>query len=159
MGGNFLTHLDLPAPSQIWTIRDVSKQLVGGVDTKVCVLFSEHAKPLGLNKINLRTIAQAFGVDSNSWLGRQLEVHKDMTQFQGKTMPCVRVRIPMQPPEPMQYAPQPVAAPSQYAPQPVAAPQPVQYAPPQQQPAFVPVQPVPQPQQPQATGDQALWDL
>ncbi len=112
MGGNFLTQLDLPAPSQVWSIRDVKQELVG-TDQKIVVYFSEHQKGLGLNKTNLRVIAQAYSTNAAAWNGKQLDLFKDQTQFQGSTVPCIRVRVPMQ---------QPPAAAPVIAPQPVAAP-------------------------------------
>lgn len=135
LGGNFLTQLDLPPDPQTCTIRGASQQQVG-TDVKICLQLAEHAKPLGLNKTNLRTIAQAYGTDSNAWIGRQVELYRDRTQFQGALVPCIRLRIPAPP----QAAPPamppavPPAAPVQ--PQPVAAPQPQQpVAPPQPQQA------------------------
>lgn len=123
MGGNWLRHTDLPAPTQVWTIRTVGQQMLGN-DSKIVVNFNEHAKGLGLNKTNLRAIADAFGVNSDVWVGKSLEVYKDVTQFQGQTTPCIRVRVPAQQPGAPARAPQqqsPVAAPVQQ--QSVAAPQ------------------------------------
>ena len=72
LGGQFLAHVDLPAPFQVWTIKDAKAQIVG-TDNKVCVFFNEHHKPLGLNKTNLKAIAQGYTVDSTQWIGRPLE--------------------------------------------------------------------------------------
>ena len=135
MGGNYLTHLDLVAPSQVWTIRDVKQELVGS-DQKIVVYFNEHEKGLGLNKINLRTIAQAYTVQSGSWLGKRLEVYKDQTQFQGRVVPCVRVRIPSTPAPDMAAQPAPSsAAIAQTNPQPAPTPQPLAAPVPQTQQA------------------------
>ena len=124
--GNFLTHLDLPTPSQTWTVRAVKQQLVGS-DPKICIWFNEHQKPLGLNKTNLRTIADRYSVESAAWVGKSLELYKDRCQFQSKTVDCVRVRIPSAPEQtapPVQpSAPQPATA---IPPQPVAPPAPAE---------------------------------
>jgi len=129
MGGNFLTHLDLPDPAQVWTVRDVTQELIED-DRKVVAYFAEHQKGLGLNKVNLRTIAQLYTTDSAAWIGRQLEVFKDRTHFQGRVVDCIRVRTPTPaaPPTPSTPPPQ---APVAYQ-KPVAAPLP-QGAPVQQQ--------------------------
>lgn len=127
LAGNFLTHVDLPAPSQVWTIRDVKQQLVG-TDQKICIHFAEHQKPLGLNKTNLRTIADGYTIRSEGWIGKQLELFKDRTQFQGRVVDCIRVRIPSGPQQPAPPAqqqaqqPQPVAPPQQPAAAPAPAP-------------------------------------
>ena len=101
MGGNFLTHLDLPAQTQVWTIKDVKQGLVG-TDQKVCVWFHEHAKPLGLNKTNLKVIAEAFGVQAAAWVGRSIEVFKTQCDYQGRLVDCIRLRVPPQAPPPSQ---------------------------------------------------------
>ena len=132
MGGSYLTHLDLPQPSQVWTVREVKQELVG-TDTKIVVYFAEHQKGLGLNKVNLRVIAGAYTVQSATWVGRHLDLFKDQTQFQGKIVPCVRVRIPAAPPAAVQPAPA-QAAPQPPAPLQVAPQQPVAPPAPQQQP-------------------------
>ena len=136
MSGNFMTHLDLPLPSQVWTINQV-EQLLVGTDQKICVTFTEFpSKPLGLNKVNLRALVAAYSTDSNTWIGRQLELFKAQCDFQGRQVDCVRVRIPQQPAV-LAAAPAPAA---QVAQQPVAAPAvPVQapVAPPQTQPTQV----------------------
>jgi len=122
LGGNFLTQLDLPAASQVWTIREVAQQQVGD-DTKICIRFDQHTKPLGCNKTNLRTIAEAYGTDAAAWIGRPLELYRDQTQFQGQIVPCIRARIPQQ----AAAAPAPAAVPQPVV-QPVAAPAPQQFA-------------------------------
>ena len=118
LGGSYLTQHDLPLQPAVWTVVGVTQQQVG-TDQKIVVQFREHQKGLGLNKTNLRAIAQAYGTNAQAWIGRQLELFKDVTFFQGRQTPCIRVRIPaaplqqpqaamMQPPQPAQpYQPQP----------------------------------------------------
>ncbi len=92
LSGRFLTHLDLPSPTQKWTIKEVKEELVGD-DLKAVVYFREHSKGLGLNKTNLRAIAERLGVDTTSWVGSTLDVYKDRTEFQGRPVDCIRVRV------------------------------------------------------------------
>jgi len=149
MSGNFLTHLDLPLPSQVWTISQADQQLVG-TDTKVCLKFAEFAaKPLGCNKTNLKRIVSLYGLDASAWLGQQLLVYRTTTSYGGKLMQCVRVADPQQGPlddnnMPTQAVALQTAAPAQ-APmpvqqQPVTPQQAVEPASPQQQPVAVPAQ-------------------
>ncbi len=96
--GNFLTHLDLPQPQQVWTIQQANQQLVGS-DQKICVNFSEYpAKPLGCNKTNLKRIVSLYGLDASAWIGQQLLVYRSTTAYGGKSMQCVRVVGPQQQP-------------------------------------------------------------
>lgn len=149
MGGNFLTHLDLPQPNQVWSIGTVDQQLVGQGKTaeqKICITFGEHHKPLAMNKTNLKRIAALYSTDANAWIGKQLLVYRSRTTFGNETVLCVRVCGPTQaPPDALcdaqgnavqiQAAAQPAmakpaaAAPSAPAAQPVAEPTPQTSAP------------------------------
>ena len=121
LGGNWLSHPDLPAPWQTWTISQGQMQLVGG-DQKFCVTFVEFpSKPLVLNKTNLRRTAELYSTNAKTWIGRQLLVYRSLTTFGSENRLCVRVCGPQQmPPDPIHdqhgnvvpYQPQP--------PQPVA---------------------------------------
>jgi len=105
LGGRFLNHGDLPAQSQIWTICQVVQQTIRS-ETKICVLFDQHQKRLPLNKTNLNVIANGYGVLSEGWIGRPLEIYRDKTLFDNSLQDCVRVRVP----QPMMQTPQPATA-------------------------------------------------
>jgi hypothetical protein len=47
-----------------------------------------------LNKTNADVIAYTFGDDTDHWVGRKIVLFATRTQFQGKLVPCVRVRVP-----------------------------------------------------------------
>jgi len=184
LSGNFLTHLDLPAPLQVWTIQSAAPQLVG-TDKKICISFAEHPKPLGCNKTNLTRIAELYGTNADAWRGRQLQVYRSTTSYSGKVLQCIRVCGPgqvtpeavcdvtgavvhpnaMAPAAPIQ---QPAAVPAPAAPmaaqqqQPsVAVPAPAAPVAVQQQPAAAPApvqaQPVAAPAQQQPAA--APWEL
>ena len=171
LSGSFLTHLDLPAPTQIWTIRDVKQQMVG-TDTKICVYFNEHQKALGLNKTNLRMIVDGYTCYSETWLGRPIELRKDRCDYQGRDVDCVRVTVPhsggadpqhnavstTQAPLPaQQHQPAPVP-PATSAPPSAVAAQPVAGAPVQPPPVQQPVASAqPQVQGGQQASEQAPW--
>ena len=73
MGGNFLTHVDLPIAIQTWTIAKVDQQMVGQgaqAEEKICVTFSEfRSKPLSMNKTNLKRIVRIYTTDATEWIG------------------------------------------------------------------------------------------
>jgi hypothetical protein len=162
LGGSFCTHLDLPAPIQVWTIGKVDAQLVGQgqtADQKICLTFNElPSKPLALNKTNLKRVAELYSTNGGAWAGRQLQVYRSTAVFQGNTVLCVRVCGPQaappeaicdqqgnavlyQPPAAPAQQAQQYAAPQQPAPQPAAVPQPAVQQPaaaPQAAPAAVP---------------------
>ena len=115
LNGRFLKHPDLPAPSQVWTVRQVAQQIIQG-ETKICVRFDQHEKWLPLNMTNLNAIAIPYGVQSENWIGRPLEVYRDKTSFKDVPQDCVRVRVPQLPTQASQtpVAYQPPQGPSQF---------------------------------------------
>lgn len=142
MGGNFYSQVDLAAPAQVMTIDKVDQRLVGQgpqAEQKVCITTRESAKPLALNKTNLKRVAAMYGTDASQWVGKQLLFYRTTTDYAGKVTLCVRVCGPQQaPPDPVcdqqgnavPYG-QAIAPPPPTAP--VAAPQPaVTQAAPQQ---------------------------
>ena len=102
LNGNYLTHQDLRLNVQVWTMSKVDQQLIGD-KTKICVTFADFpAKPLALNKTNLRRIVGLYGVEAELWIGKQLRIYRSQTTFAGKGELCVRVCGPDQdPPDPI----------------------------------------------------------
>ena len=66
----------------------------GSMRPKAAVTLQGWPAKLLLNKTNFEVIATAYGRQSPGWIGRQLEVFPDTTSFSGRTVACVRVRIP-----------------------------------------------------------------
>ena len=144
LGGSLMTHTDLPQPYQVGTITKVEQRLVGQgqqAETKICCTFQElPQKALGLNKTNLRRIAELYGTDASQWQGKQLLVYRSATEFQGQRKLCVRVCGSQQSPadtvcdaqgsavayQPAVPAPAAVAPTTQTAPVQAPASQPVQ---------------------------------
>jgi hypothetical protein len=81
------------------TIESVESEIVGqGSQSKrmLVTYFREAEKGLGLNKTNANTIAGAYGDNTDNWLGHQIILVPSVTDFQGRTVDCVRIRIPSQ---------------------------------------------------------------
>ena len=75
--------------------------------------FHGKKKGLVLNQVNGRTIAGQHGVDSEDWIGKQIVLFPTQTPFQGKQVPCIRVKIVQGGTQPAAAAPEaPVQAPS-----------------------------------------------
>ena len=66
----------------------------GAVRPKAAVQMQGWPAKLLLNKVNFETIAGAYGRQSAGWLGKPLEVYPDTTLFGGRSVPCIRVRVP-----------------------------------------------------------------
>lgn len=91
---NYIRTEDLDKKGRILTISDVVEEEVGvGRDAKekLVVYFEEEDKGLPLNKTNAEELAEAFGDDTDGWLGHQCRLYQSTTQFQGKKMSCLRV--------------------------------------------------------------------
>jgi hypothetical protein len=64
---------------------------------------------LSLNQTNLRTIANAWGNETNDWIGKELEMYVGKVNYQGQDMDSVLVRTisPPIPPRPTRPKTQP----------------------------------------------------
>jgi hypothetical protein len=56
--------------------------------------FQGRTKGCVLNKTNGTVIAGALGDDTDTWPGKAVEIFPDQTTFQGRLVPCIRVRVP-----------------------------------------------------------------
>lgn len=80
-------------------IRDLQMVTIEGEDEpKPCLCFHGAKKGLILNKTNCLVLAQGLGEDSNSWIGKTVALFATTTQFGGKLVPCVRLKVPSPPP-------------------------------------------------------------
>lgn len=61
---------------------------------KVVLKFQGKDKGLTLNKTNAMKIADAYGEDIEAWVGQEIIMYPDKTDFGGKMVDCIRVRIP-----------------------------------------------------------------
>ena len=79
---------------------------------KLAVSFAGQNQQLLLNKTNFNMLVDAFGYDSSAWIGKNIQLKKEKTTYQGKMVDCIRVypvESPQNAPESPQAA-QPVSA-------------------------------------------------
>jgi hypothetical protein len=91
----FVTHPDLKGKPHVLTIAAVTRELVGqGPDQqrKCVIAFSGAEKKFICNKTNFSIIEDFLG--PGDWVGKQIELFPDRTAFQGKQVPCIRIRAP-----------------------------------------------------------------
>jgi len=67
-----------------------------------------------LNKTNIRVLAGAFGDNTDGWVNKTVVVYPTTTEMAGKTVPCLRIRIPA----PKQIAAKPGTKVSELGPKP-----------------------------------------
>lgn len=53
----------------------------------------KRIRRLTLNKTNLVTLLNAFGVDGDKWINKMIELRVESTLFQGKKVPAIRVYV------------------------------------------------------------------
>jgi hypothetical protein len=92
----YLHAQDLTQPKKL-RIKSVTEELLGqgaNQEKKPVVWLDNHKKGLVLNKTNLRELWKAFGDEMSGWAGKIIEVYPTQTDFGGKTVGALRVRIP-----------------------------------------------------------------
>lgn len=135
--GTYLNATDLPQP-RVLLMASVTMETVGQEKSiKPVLRFHGEERGLVLNKVNSIEIAGWYGDDTTTWISQPVELYSTTTFFDGRQVPCIRVRIPGGQ-QPVQYkAPAPVQqhvpAPQQMPP-PQPAPRPPQTAAPLQAP-------------------------
>ncbi len=65
----------------------------GIVTQKICLSFDKKERSLLLNKTNARALAEGLGDDEREWLGKTIIMYPTTCEFQGSTVPCIRVRL------------------------------------------------------------------
>ena len=98
-------------------------------DKEVCpvLYFAGRKKGMVLNKTNATTIANLYGDETDGWVGKPITLFATQTEFGGKAVACIRVRIhapsaPAQPSLESAVVPQPQPV-THGVPQPSASPQ------------------------------------
>jgi hypothetical protein len=105
--GNFLRPEYLNGTRKRVTIADVEVVNLGqGKDAKdkAVLRMDEVDQGLVLNKTNAEILRAKFGDETDAWVGKQILLAPDTTSFGGKTVACIRVKVPEQ------KSPAPVAA-------------------------------------------------
>ena len=96
--GQFLKADDLAGRTYTATIAAVERTEIaeqdGSVRPKAALTLQGWPAKLLLNKTNFETVAAVYGRQSIGWLGKPLEVFPDTTLFGGRSVPCIRVRVP-----------------------------------------------------------------
>lgn len=94
---------------RVMTIKNVKLEDMPGDDgqQKWVLYFREEQKGMALNVTTIRVLEQAFGDDSDHWIGNKVKVYVDPNvSFGGRVVGGLRLRTPKQgpkaPPPPQQ---------------------------------------------------------
>ena len=94
---NYIKADDLAGERKRLTIADVEVVTMGeGKDQmkKPVLRFDETDQGLVLNKTNANVLREKFGDDTDAWIGQTILLCPDETDFSGKRVPCIRIRVP-----------------------------------------------------------------
>lgn len=91
----YVAEADLAGKPRTLIMRTIEFEEVGQQrDRKPVLYFEKTQKGLVLNKTNTRKIESLYGTETEEWTGRPIELYPSETDFQGETVPCIRVRAP-----------------------------------------------------------------
>ena len=89
----YLAATDFPTP-EVVTIAEISQDFVGqGADRdfKTLIKFAEKDKVYICNKTALNFCFDHLADDSDSWIGKQVQIITPMIEYQGKSKPAIRL--------------------------------------------------------------------
>lgn len=101
----YLKAADLQGRTARVVIDRVDIEEISGGERKPVLYFQDKDKGLVLNKTNSNNISGAYGYETEDWHGKSLELFEMMVDFQGRSVPAIRVRAPRNGPAPRQPAP------------------------------------------------------
>lgn len=75
------------------TIKTIGFSEVGEEKQNRGVLyFEEYTRGMVLNRTNLKRIIALHGNETDKWVGKTVFIYPSETDYQGRTVPCIRVR-------------------------------------------------------------------
>ena len=99
-GSQYLKAADLPERSELDLVIDkIQVEEIengsGGQEKKPVLYFRGKEKGMVVNKTDGELLISAYGDDTESFTGKLIVLYRTETQFQGKLVPCLRLRVPM----------------------------------------------------------------
>ena len=98
---NYLKAADLRSRNVLVTMSHADYEMIGN-EKKLILYFEGKEKGMVLNKTNAGNIANAYGDETDDWKGQQIVLFEAMVDYQGKTVPAIRVRMPQAKDRPQQ---------------------------------------------------------
>lgn len=89
----YLKAADLQGHNVKVTMGHVAMEDIGG-DHKPVLYFQGKEKGMVVNKTNANNISQAYGDDTDNWVGKEIVLFSTWVDFQGKSVEAIRVRPP-----------------------------------------------------------------
>lgn len=87
----FLKAADLNGGEAVVTIKDCIVESIGE-DKRPVLYFAGKEKGVVLNKTNATNISDAYGGDTDEWVGKKVVLYTAYVDFQGRSMEAIRIR-------------------------------------------------------------------
>ena len=91
----YLKASDLNSEPRTALIKNIDTEKMNDGEMKPVVYFKGSSKGLVLNVTNGRVIADLYGSDTDGWVGKPIALVASTTDFQGRTVDCIRLRPPV----------------------------------------------------------------
>ena len=82
---------------RIMRISGVETETMGDGQSKPVLYFRGNGRGLVLNKTNAQVLRDLFGADTDDWADQAIEVFQSTTDYQGRSVACIRLRLPAKP--------------------------------------------------------------
>lgn len=89
----YVAAVDVQVPVQVQISRIDMEEVGDAKDSKPVLYFTGKKKGMVLNKTNANRIAEKYGEEVSAWMGKTITLYASETDFQGKVVPCVRVKV------------------------------------------------------------------
>ena len=77
------------------TIKSVAFTTVGEKqERKGALVYQEFDRPMVINRTNIKRLIDLLGNDTDAWIGKKISIYPSETDFAGKTVACIRVKVP-----------------------------------------------------------------
>jgi len=87
----YLKAADLNGGEAVVTIKDCIMESLGE-DRRPVLYFAGKEKGVVLNKTNATNISDAYGGDTDEWVGKKVVLYTAYVDFQGRSMEAIRIR-------------------------------------------------------------------
>lgn len=92
--GTYLNALHVSAGDLDVTISEVAIETIGrDADQKLVTYFEELPRGLAINKTNYETLHDAFGPETDGWIGGKVILFAVETEFDGKKVDGIRIKV------------------------------------------------------------------
>lgn len=103
----FLKSADIKGKEPTVCISKLEVEAVAEGEHKPVLYFQNASKGMVLNRTNADTIAQSYGPDTDSWLGKEITIYVARVQGPNGMTDGLRVRVPIRPAAAQRVAAQP----------------------------------------------------